>query len=106
MTADPRASRSPSSRTRSSRPGSTAPTAGYGVIQLPPAGLDADVAREWLAQAADQVAEFGRNGYEVGLAGDGAPWRAELESALAALGVEPLPPAPVVAASLRRHAAA
>jgi hypothetical protein len=41
------------------------------------------------------VAEYRRNGYEVVLAGDGAPWRAELDAALAAAGVAPLPPSPV-----------
>jgi hypothetical protein len=67
----------------------------YGLMQLPPGALSADVASEALAQLAEQVAEYRRNGYEVVLAGDGAPWRAELESALAAVGVEPLPPSPV-----------
>ena len=62
-------------------------------MQLPPAALPPDVAADALAQLAEQVAEYRRNGYEVVLAGDGAPWRAELESALAAVGVEPLPPA-------------
>ena len=67
----------------------------YGLMQLPPAGLPADAAAAALALLAEQVAEYRRNGYEVVLAGDGAPWRAELESALATVGVEPLPPAPV-----------
>ena len=44
---------------------------GYGVIQLPPAGLPPDVAREWLEQVAEHVEEFRRNGYEVVLADDG-----------------------------------
>ena len=35
---------------------------GYGVIQLPPASLDREVAREWIAEAADQVAEYRRTG--------------------------------------------
>jgi hypothetical protein len=69
--------------------------ASYGLMQLPPRALSAEVAAEALAQLAEQVAEYRRNGYEVVLAGDGAPWRAELESALAAVGVEPLPPSPV-----------
>ena len=67
----------------------------YGLMQLPPAALPGDVAAEALAQLAEQVAEYRRNGYEVVLAGDGAPWRAELDAALAAVGVEPLPPSPV-----------
>jgi hypothetical protein len=45
---------------------------GYGVIQLPPAGLPADVAGEWLEQVAEHVEEFRRNGYEVVLVDDGA----------------------------------
>ena len=68
--------------------------ASYGLMQLPPAALPPDAAADALALLAEQVAEYRRNGYEVVLAGDGAPWRAELDSALAAVGVEPLPPAP------------
>jgi hypothetical protein len=45
---------------------------GYGVIQLPPAGLPADVATEWLEQVGEHVAEFLRTGYDVVLADDGA----------------------------------
>jgi hypothetical protein len=45
---------------------------GYGVIQLPPAGLPAEVAGEWLEQVAEHVEEFRRTGYEVVLADDGA----------------------------------
>jgi hypothetical protein len=45
---------------------------GYGVIQLPPAGLPPDVAAEWLEQVAEHVQEFVRTGYEVVLADDGA----------------------------------
>jgi hypothetical protein len=44
---------------------------GYGVIQLPPAGLDGETRRAWLEQVAEHVAEFRRNDYEVVLAGDG-----------------------------------
>jgi hypothetical protein len=44
---------------------------GYGVIQLPPAGLEREVAAAWLEQVAEHVAEFRRNEYEVVLAGDG-----------------------------------
>jgi hypothetical protein len=63
---------------------------GLGVIQLPPAGLEAEVVAAWLEQVAEHVAEFRRNGYEVSLAGDGR-CGPELEAALGALGVEPLP---------------
>jgi hypothetical protein len=45
---------------------------GYGVIQLPPAGLPGDVAAEWLEQVAEHVEEFRRTGYVVVLADDGA----------------------------------
>jgi len=45
---------------------------GYGVIQLPPAGLAEDVAAAWLEQVGEHVAEFRRTGYEVVLADDGA----------------------------------
>jgi hypothetical protein len=45
---------------------------GFGVIQLPPAGLPPEVATEWLEQVSEHVAEFARTGYEVVLADDGA----------------------------------
>jgi hypothetical protein len=67
----------------------------YGVMQLPPATLAADDAFAAVAVLVEQVAEYRRNGYEVVLAGDGAPWRDALEAALAAAGGGPLPPAPV-----------
>jgi hypothetical protein len=38
---------------------------GYGVIQLPPAGLDPETRRLWLELVEEQVAEFRRSGYEV-----------------------------------------
>jgi hypothetical protein len=63
---------------------------GFGVIQLPPAGLDKETVAAWLEQTAEHVAEFVRNGYEVVLADDGLH-TAELEQALAALGVASLP---------------
>ena len=44
---------------------------GFGVIQLPPAGLDPETVRAWLEQVAEHVAEFRRNDYEVVLASDG-----------------------------------
>ena len=63
--------------------------AGYGLMQLPPADLSPTTATEWLAQLAEQVAEYRRNDYEVVLAGTGA-WCAELDDALGKLGLEPL----------------
>jgi hypothetical protein len=63
---------------------------GFGIIQLPPAGLDADVASAWLEQTAEHVAEFARHGYELVLVDDGSS-RSALEAALAELGVAPLP---------------
>jgi hypothetical protein len=63
---------------------------GFGVIQLPPAELDRDTVAAWLEQTAEHIAEFRRNDYEVVLADDGL-YTAELEQALATLGVGPLP---------------
>jgi hypothetical protein len=62
---------------------------GFGMIQLPPAGLAPPVASEWLEQVAEHVAEFVRNGYEVVLAGDGTHEQ-ELREKLDELGVSPL----------------
>jgi hypothetical protein len=44
---------------------------GFGIIQLPPAGLDAPTTDAWLEQVAEHVTEFRRNDYEVVLASDG-----------------------------------
>lgn len=63
---------------------------GFGVIQLPPAGLDRETVDLWLEQTAEHVAEFLRNDYDVVLADDGLH-SAQLERACAALGVDPLP---------------
>ena len=62
---------------------------GFGAIQLPPAGLEPDIAAAWLEQVAEHVAEFIRNDYEVVLADDGS-YTAGLVAALAALDVSPL----------------
>jgi hypothetical protein len=64
--------------------------AGFGIIQLPPAGLDAATREAWIEQAAEHVAEFVRTGYEVVLVDDGSD-AAALAAALAALGVAPPP---------------
>ena len=63
---------------------------GFGAIQLPPAELDPDVAAAWLEQVAEHVAELVRNDYDVVLAADGT-YGVELDAALAALDVPPLP---------------
>jgi hypothetical protein len=63
---------------------------GFGTIQLPPAGLEPDVASEWLEQVAEHVAEFVRTGYEVVLAGDGTN-EEELHAKLSELGIADLP---------------
>jgi hypothetical protein len=63
---------------------------GFGIIQLPPAGLDPETVAAWLEQTAEHVAEFRRNDYEVVVADDGQ-FTSELAEALAALGVPPLP---------------
>jgi len=63
---------------------------GFGIIQLPPAGLDPETVAAWLEQTAEHVAEFRRNDYEVVLADDGL-FTSELAEALATLGVRALP---------------
>ena len=63
----------------------------WGVIQLPPAGLDAATASAWLEHVAEHVAEFRRNGYDVVLLLDDAAQAAGLDAALAELGVSGLP---------------
>lgn len=65
--------------------------AGYGIIQLPPAGLPDGVTAEWLEQVAEHVEEFRRTGYEVAFVGDDAD--AELRARLAHLGAADLPDA-------------
>ena len=64
--------------------------AGYGLIQLPPTELAAETAAEWLAQTAEQIAEYRRNGYQVVLAAPGS-WSAGLDVELVRLGESPLP---------------
>jgi hypothetical protein len=63
---------------------------GFGIIQLPPAGLDTETRAAWLEQNAEHVAEFRRNDYEVVLVDDGL-CGSDLAAALDALGVPPLP---------------
>ena len=64
---------------------------GYGVIQLPPAGLDDETAGLWLEQVAEHVAEFVRNGYEVVLADD-SEYGGRLHAALSCFRVGALAP--------------
>jgi hypothetical protein len=64
-------------------------TGGWGVIQLPPAGLDAETTAEWIEQVAEHVSEFQRTGYEVVLADDGRSAPA-LTAALESLGTPPI----------------
>jgi hypothetical protein len=63
---------------------------GWGTIQLPPAGLEPEIAAAWLDQVAEHVAEFVRTGYEVVLAADGTTEQ-ELQAKLGDLGVAALP---------------
>ena len=63
---------------------------GFGIIQLPPAGLDPETVAAWLEQTAEHVAEFRRNEYEVVLVDDGL-FTSALAEALAGLDVPPLP---------------
>ena len=62
---------------------------GYGIIQLPPAGLPGEVASEWLEQVAEHVQEFLRTGYEVVLADDGSHGAALAELALPQYAIQP-----------------
>lgn len=62
--------------------------AGWGVVQLPAAWYDDDVAAPLLEQVAEMADEFIRHGYDVVVVGE----RAGLAEALGALG-HPLPPA-------------
>ena len=44
---------------------------GFGIIQLPPDGLDGPTVAAWLEQIAEHAEEFQRTGYEVVLVSDG-----------------------------------
>ena len=44
---------------------------GFGIIQLPPDGLDGPTVAAWLEQVAEHAEEFQRTGYEVVLVSDG-----------------------------------
>jgi hypothetical protein len=75
----------------------------WGVIQLPPQGLDAGTTAAWLEQVAEHVAEFRRNGYAVVLIDEGQIG-AELDAALGELGVPPLPRVAATQEGLRQYA--
>jgi hypothetical protein len=75
----------------------------WGVIQLPPESLDPETTSAWLEQVAEHVAEFRRNGYAVVLVGVGR-MGAELDTALAELGVPPLPRVAGTREGLRQYA--
>jgi hypothetical protein len=75
----------------------------WGVIQLPPAGLDPETSAAWLEQVAEHVAEFRRKGYAVVLVGEGE-MGSELDAALAELAVPPLPRAAGTREELRQYA--
>jgi uroporphyrinogen-III synthase len=77
--------------------------AGWAVMQLPPAEIDADVARLWVGQTAEQAAEFLRNDYTVVLAGE-TEWADELDRALADLGAPALTRIEATAEALRQYA--
>ena len=55
---------------------------GFGIIQLPPDGLDGPTVAAWLEQVAEHVEEFRRTGYEVVLVSAGRH-----DEALAPLGL-------------------
>lgn len=63
---------------------------GFGVMQLPPAGLDETTEAGWLELTAEQVAEYQRTGYEVVVVDDDL-WGDRLDAALAGLGAAPVP---------------
>jgi hypothetical protein len=75
----------------------------WGVIQLPPRELDDETTAAWLEQVAEHAAEFRRNGYAVVLLGETELGTA-LDSALAELGVPPLPRAAATREGLRQYA--
>ena len=62
----------------------------WGVIQLPPEGLDGATAAAWLEQVAEHVAEFARGGYTLVHVADGL-YDDALADALAEVGMPALP---------------
>ena len=62
---------------------------GYGIIQLPPAGLSPELVAEWLEQVAEHVQEFVRTGYRVVLADDGTCGAALAPLALPQYAIQP-----------------
>jgi len=62
---------------------------GFGVIQLPPDGLDNATVAAWLEQVAEHVEEFQRTGYEVVLVSDGRHDEALAPLGLAQYAIQP-----------------
>lgn len=62
---------------------------GHGLIQTPPAGMEAGPALAALVLVADQIEDFLRHGYTVRLLPP-LPWAEELARLLAARGIAPL----------------
>jgi hypothetical protein len=75
----------------------------WGVIQLPPAGLDGATEAAWLEQVAEHVAEFRRNEYAVVILDDGVS-ADKLDRALEELGAAPLPRVEPTAEGLAQYA--
>lgn len=62
---------------------------GYGIIQLPPDGLDNATVAAWLEQVSEHVEEFQRTGYEVVLVSDGRHDEALAPLALPQYAIQP-----------------
>ena len=62
---------------------------GHGLIQTPPAGMEAGPALAALVLVADQIEDFLRHGYAVRLLAP-LPWAEALAHLLAARGIAPL----------------
>jgi len=62
---------------------------GFGVIQLPPDGLDSATVDAWLEQVAEHAEEFQRTGYEVVLVSDGRHDEALAPLALPQYAIQP-----------------
>lgn len=45
---------------------------GFGIMQLPPGGLEPATAAAWVEQMAEQIAEYERHGYDIVVIDDGS----------------------------------